>query len=85
MEVCVQKGMDIATATGDPFVWLTSTNYGASEVSRAALRCLDVHAYSVIRMMRMKGFTQDLFQAASKIIFLFPFFDFFVSWPFHED
>ena len=65
LEVCVQKGMDIASSTGNPFVWLTSTNYGAAQVCRAALTCLDVHAYSVVRMMRMNDFSQDLFQVAS--------------------
>ena len=71
LEVCVQKGMEIATATGDPFVWLTSTNYGAADVCRAALSCLDVHGYSVIRMIRMKDFTQGLFRSASAFIFVF--------------
>ena len=34
---CVRMGMDKAEAAGQPFVWLTSTNRGSSEVSQAAL------------------------------------------------
>ena len=56
LEDSVQKGMNIARDTGKPFVWLTSTNYGAAEVCRAALTCLHVHGYIVIRMISMKGF-----------------------------
>ncbi len=38
----VQRGMDIARKSGKPFQWLTSTNKGAAEVCRAALRSLQV-------------------------------------------
>ncbi len=38
----VQRGMDIARESGKPFQWLTSTNKGAAEVCRAALRSLQV-------------------------------------------
>ena len=68
LEDCVQRGMDIARSSGDPFVWLTSTNYGAAEVSRAALRCLNVHAHSVIRMIRMKSFIYHCFRSCYTFI-----------------
>ena len=71
MEVCVGKGMNIARTTENPFVWLTSTNYGAAEVCRAALSCLDVHAYLVIRMISMKVDEFLLYKTNKVLLFFF--------------
>ena len=37
MEDCVRSGMELAERAGIPFMWLTVTNAGASEVCKAAL------------------------------------------------
>ena len=84
LEVCVGKGMNIARTTENPFVWLTSTNYGAAEVCRAALSCLDVHAYLVIRMISMKG-DEFLLHKTKKVLLFFFFQNVFVSSAVLED
>ena len=41
---CVQRGIEIAEASGKPFQWLTSTNKGASDVCEAALANMGIGA-----------------------------------------
>ena len=42
LEACVLRGMDLATKTGRPFLWLTTTNKGSAEVCEAALHGLGI-------------------------------------------
>lgn len=42
MEECVRRGWRIQESTGEPFLWLTTTNKGASAVCRAALACAGI-------------------------------------------
>ena len=41
---CVAEGMRLQDESGSPFVWLTNTNSGASDVCRAALKHFEVTA-----------------------------------------
>ena len=43
LQECVARGKCIQESTGEPFVWLTSTNKGAAEVCEAALACEGIY------------------------------------------
>ena len=54
MEECIRRGMGMAEETGIPFMWLTVTNAGASEVSQAAL-----HAKGITDAALSEGYLCD--------------------------
>ena len=54
LDAAVGRGIDISRETGQPFLWLCSTNRGAAEVSAAAVRCVGITEVEL-----RKGFLPD--------------------------